>query len=132
MSKIGFNWVTPIFCVSDLNLSLDYYAKTLGFEVNWVWSEQKAFDEKEKPTFACICRGEISIFLCENGQGNPGAWLCLNLSSAEALQKIYTEYRNNSALIVEEPQDCSWGMREMVVEDPDGNTLRIGCAIEST
>ena len=35
-----------------------------------------------------------------------------------------------AADIVEEPTDCSWGMREMLVRDPDKNTFRIGCVIE--
>lgn len=131
MSRVGFTWVTPVLCVSDLVKSLEHYDQVLGFEKAWAWSEKEAFDEKKRPTFACVCRGEISIFLCEKGQGNPGAWLSLNVGSLNELQEIFAEYKNSSANIIEEPQDYSWGMREMLVQDLDGNTFRIGCSLNS-
>ena len=50
--------------------------------------------------------------------------------TAWELQSLFEEYRTSGAKIIEEPHDCSWGMREMIVEDPDGNTFRMGCLIE--
>ncbi len=128
--RVGFSWVTPVLCVSDMIASLDHYEKVLGFEIAWQWSESEAFEGPEKPTFACVCRGEISLFLCEQGQGNPGSWLSLNLRTLDELEQIHKEYLKAGASIIEEPQDCSWGMREMWVEDPDGNTFRIGSPLD--
>ncbi len=130
MQKPGFSWLTPVLCVSNLAQSLEHYERVLGFEVAWKWSENEAFDETDKPTFACVCRGEASIFMCENGQGNPGAWICLTLGSRKELDEVFAEYRKTAADIAEEPTDCPWGMREMLVRDPDKNTFRIGCVIE--
>ena len=127
MKQPGFTWLTPVLCVTDLAASLDHYESVLGFAVAWKWSEDSAFDEDAKPTFACVNRGECSIFLCQNGQGTPGAWICLNLDSREALEEVYAEYRQSAADIVEAPTDCPWGMREMIVRDPDKNVFRIGC-----
>lgn len=126
MSKAGFNWITPVLCVSNLSQSLKHYETVLGFDISWQWSEGEAFDEGEKPTFACVSRGEICIFLCERGQGNPGSWICLNVEDRAALDSVYREYQARTADIVEAPTDCPWGMREMLVRDPDGNTFRIG------
>lgn len=131
MAKIGFNWITPVVCVSDLPRSLEHYESVLGFDINWAWSEGQEFEEKTSPTFACVCRGEISIFLCEKGQGNPGSWLCVNVANVDELEAIFAEYKDSGANIVEPPQDYSWGMREMVVQDQDGNTLRVGCSVEN-
>ena len=130
MSKVGFSWMTPVLCVTDLVKSLEHYQKVLGFDISWQWSENDAFDEKSAPTFACACRGEISVFLCEKGQGNPGTWLSLNVKNKDELEQLFLEYKNSSAHIEEEPVDCSWGMREMLVKDLDGNTFRIGCPLE--
>lgn len=130
MSKPGFSWVTPILCVSDLPGSLEHYEQTLGFEIAWRWSETEAFETPDHPTFACVCRGDISLFLCENGQGNPGSWICLNVRNADELDALHQEYRRSSADIAEPPSDRSWGMREMLIRDPDANVLRIGCVIE--
>lgn len=130
MSKPGFDWMTPVLCVNDLASSLRHYEQVLGFEVSWKWSDTDAFDDTDEPTFACVCRGDCSIFLCQQGQGKPGAWICFNVCTLEELEQVYQEYRASSADIVEAPVDCPWGMREMLVRDPDGNTFRIGCHLE--
>lgn len=130
MNKPGFSWLTPVLCVSNLPKSLEHYETVLGFDVSWKWSEGEEFNETSHPTFACVNRGDICIFLCENGQGSPGAWICLNVSSPEELQEVFVEYHNTSANIIEDPKDYSWGMREMLVKDLDGNTFRIGCQLE--
>lgn len=129
MSKPGFCWITPVLCVNDLVASLEHYEKVLGFDRTWQWSEASAFEEPERPTFACVSRGEYSLFLCEKGQGNPGAWICLQVRTRDELETLFEEYKASGATIIEEPQDCSWGMREMVVQDLDRNTFRIGTPI---
>ncbi len=126
-----FTWQTPVLCVSDLSASLRHYQEVLGFGVSWAWNDDEAFENPEKPTFACVYRGECFIFLCEQGQGNPGSWLCMNLESLEELERVHKEYQASGAEIVEPPTDCSWGMREMIVRDLDGNTFRIGCALSN-
>lgn len=130
MKKPGFTWLTPVLCVTDLRKSLIHYEQVLGFEVSWQWSEDDAFEQASKPTFACVTRGDCSIFLCDNGQGNLGAWLCLNLGTLEELDQVFWEYKESGANIVEAPTDCSWGMREMLVQDLDGNVFRVGCQLE--
>lgn len=126
VTKPGFSWITPVLWVNDLVVSLEHYEKVLGFDRTWQWSEEKAFDEPARPSFACISRGEISLFLSEKAQGHSGTWLCLNVRMREELATLFEEYKASGATILEEPRDRSWGMREMVVQDPDGNTFRIG------
>ena len=130
MAKPGFSWLTPVLCVTDLSKSLRHYETVLGFEISWQWSEGAAFDEASKPTFACVARGECSLFLCENGQGQAGSWICLNVCNPTELDQIFEEYQKNAADIVEAPVDCPWGMREMQVRDIDKNVFRIGCPME--
>ena len=131
MTKPGFNWVTPIFCVTDLAKSLTHYRDVLGFDISWTWSEEDAFEEEDRPTFACVCRGKCSLFLCEKGQGNPGGWVYYDVKTAADLQTIYLEYQASGADIAAAPEDYSWGMRELIVRDLDGNTFRIGCQSEN-
>ena len=130
MDKPPFTWVSPILCVNDLSKSLGHYRDVLGFDVAWSWSQERAFEQPEHPTFACVCRGEVSLFLCEQGQGHPGAWVVFNVASAAEVDRVHEEFRQSGARILEEPQDRSWGLREMHVEDLDGNTLRIGAVID--
>jgi uncharacterized glyoxalase superfamily protein PhnB len=129
MSKPSFNSLTPILCVNDLVTSLKHYEKVLGFAKTWQWSEARRFDEPDMPSFACVTRGDCSVFLCEKGQGTPGAWICLNVPTRNDLDNLFKEYQASGAIILEEPKDRPWGMREMRVRDLDGNTFRIGVAV---
>lgn len=129
MSKPGFSSIRPVLCVDNVRRSLDHYRDVLGFAISWNWSEEESFSGSAEPSFACVCRGDCSLFLCEQGQGNPGTWICLNVASLEALDEIHEEYRHSGADIVRPPTDCVWGMREMEVRDIDGNVFRIGCPL---
>lgn len=131
MSKPGFTWMTPVLCVDSVRRSLEHYKDVLGFEIAWDWSEEESFDGSDEPTFACVCRGDCTLFLCKQGQGNPGTWICLNVASMEALDEIHREYQRSGADIVQPPTDCVWGMREMEVADLDGNMFRIGCPLDN-
>lgn len=125
-----FTFVTPIFRVENLSSSLLYYQEKFGFDVAWQWSSDEAFDEKESPKFACVCNGEVSIFLSERHQGTPGAWLVLNVSSPKDVDTLHEEYLSRETKIVENPEAKTWGMYEMLVEDLDGNRMRIGAVME--
>jgi len=127
MHKPEFSWITPVLWVNDLVKSLAHYEEVLGFHVAWKWSETETFEDPDHPTFACVSRGECSLFLCEKGQGNPGSWICLNVNSREELNQLFKEYTKSGADIVEKPLDRSWGMCEMIVRDLDANVFRMGC-----
>ncbi|NQZ69643.1 MAG: VOC family protein [Lentisphaeria bacterium] len=126
--KPDFKFVTPILCVNNVADSLKHYEDILGFKIEWAWSEE-GFGTG-LPTFACVVRGDISYFLAEQSQGTPGAWSSLFLDNRDDLDAIYNEYQASGAKILEAPEDKSWGMREMLVEDIDGNKFRIGCSLE--
>lgn len=130
--SVGFTYSTPILCVNDLAASLVHYVEVLGFLVQWKWSAEQAFDEAAAPTFACVQRGEVALFLCHQGQGQPGAWLSLHLASLEDVAAIHAELVAAGATISEPPADRPWGMREMHVQDLDGNTFRIGAPLSSS
>lgn len=112
-----FQGVIPILCVSDFRASMAYYTEKLGFRKIWDWGEPKSF--------GCVSRDGVELFFCLNGQGRPGTWLYLNVADVDALHE---ELRGRGAKITRPPADESWGMRELLVEDPDGHTFRFGQA----
>jgi predicted enzyme related to lactoylglutathione lyase len=112
-----FEGVTPILNVKDFTASMDYYVTKLGFEKKWDWDDP--------PTFGCVRRGEVSIFLCEGGQGQPGTWMYVSMDDVDAL---YAEYQKSGAIIRQPPRNYPWGSREMNVEDLDGHRLRMASA----
>ena len=124
-----FTGVVPVVNVKNVGDSLRYYTEVLGFEKAWVWSDTTELFEGENPDFACIRRGDVSFFLDHGMQGNPGAWCSLFLDTLEELSAMHHEYMQSGARITSPPEDKVWGMREMLVEDLDGNVFRIGTAL---
>ena len=120
--QVVFTEGHPILNVKNVVESLDYYCNTLGFQDVFHWSHEDTFPW----TFAQVCRGNFFVYLCQQAQGGPGMWMYLNLASSEDLTALYQEYQAHAAKITEPPTDQSWGMREMLIEDLDGHTLRIG------
>lgn len=110
-----FEEAVPILNVKDLPASMDYYVQKLGFKKEWDWGEP--------PTFGCVRRGKVEIFLCQGCQGQPGTWISIFMDDVDAL---YEEYRKSGAIILEEPKNYPWEVREMQVEDLDGHHFRMG------
>ena len=118
---VTFCGLTPILNVKDVPASIEYYVSKLGFNKNWDWP-------CDGPrTFAAVGRGEISIFLCQGGQGQSGTWMSVFVDDTDALHE---EYKASGAKIMDPPADCPWGMREMRVTDLDEHVIRFGHSIE--
>jgi catechol 2,3-dioxygenase-like lactoylglutathione lyase family enzyme len=112
VSVVTFEGGNPIFRVRSLAASIDYYVRVLGFKLDW----------GGPGIIACVSRGRFHLFLCEGDQGNPGSWVWIGVTDADAL---CDEYRATGAKIRHPPTNYSWAY-EMQVEDLDGNVLRLG------
>src|SRR6185437_10752759 len=110
-----FMHVNPILYSSNLRRSLSYYTEVLAFENKWEWGKP--------PTFGGVLKDGVQIFFCEGGQGNPGTWLSIFTSNVD---EYFETIRARGARIVSKPETMGWGVREMLVEDPDGHKIRFG------
>jgi uncharacterized glyoxalase superfamily protein PhnB len=110
--SVEFGNATPILRVVDLDASLEYYVRALGFSVHW-----------REGGFASVGRGKASLMLCEGGQGHSGTWLWLAVNDADA---AHEELQTRGASIRHPPTNYPWGSREVHVTDPDGHVLRLG------
>jgi uncharacterized glyoxalase superfamily protein PhnB len=121
LSVNQFEHAIPIFAVTDVPKALDYYVDKLGFRAAFTW--------EDPPTFATVARDDARIFLSaghESGQPT-GTWISIFLPDVDALHREYVE---RGALIVTPPADYPWGVREMRVQDPDGNVIRMSSGSE--
>ena len=115
-----FNTIVPIIYSSDVTKSLTYYTDVLGFEDKWEWGSP--------PTFGGVHRNSVEIFFCEKGQGNPGTWLSIMVDNVD---DYYERIKSKGATIITEPKSMEWGIREMLVQDPDGHIIRFGHSISN-
>jgi predicted enzyme related to lactoylglutathione lyase len=104
--------VTPILPVRQLEASINFYVKVLGFSVDFVGPGR----------FASVSRDRCHLFLCENCQGNPGVWVWIGVDDVE---RLLEECRTKGIEARHPPTNYSWAY-EMQLEDPDGNVLRVG------
>lgn len=110
-----FESAVPILNVKDVTASIAYYVEKLGFYKEWDWGSP--------PSFGCVFRDSIRIFLCHSAQGARGMWISIFIRDVDAL---YEDYKKSGAIIRQAPANFPWGLREMNVEDIDGHRLRIG------
>lgn len=113
-----FQSIIPILYSDNVKISIDYYVNILGFENSWCWDDE--------PGFGGVDNGEVRIFFCKGAQGHPGTWLAINVYDVD---EYYEVTKKKGAKIISEPQSYEWGMREMLVEDPDGHKIRFGNGI---
>jgi RNA polymerase sigma factor (sigma-70 family) len=120
-NKLAVVQATPILKVNDIEASLDFYTNRLGFEKLWAWGEP--------PTFAAVARDGMRIYLAAGDMGHAGTWIYLTVTDVDAL---FQEISDRGLDGVEPPVDHPWGMREILVADPDGHRIRIGSIVDKS
>jgi glyoxylase I family protein len=109
--------------VKDVNRSIDFYTKQLGFKL----------DQKHPPAFAQVSVGDLKLilsapgcfgFACDAGwTQDPGGWNRVILqvkdlpAHIEALKKAGLRFRNQ--------MESGPGGKQIQLEDPDGNPLEL-------
>lgn len=107
----------PRLPVSDMERSIGYYQEALGFRLGWRTADGG---------LAALYSGHIEIVLlvpCA-GDGSPpphSAYVYV-----EDPDSLCTEYQQAGADVVEWVASRPYGMRDFVVQDPDGHRFRLG------
>jgi predicted enzyme related to lactoylglutathione lyase len=111
-AQARFECIEPILCVRDMALTVGFYKDVLGFE-NAAWGTDD---------FTHVSRDGTGIYLCREGQGQPGAWIWIGVDDVE---NLHEDYKARGIKIRLPPTNYPWAL-EMQIEDPDGNVLRMG------
>jgi len=116
--------VTPQFRITDARRSTPFYVDGLGFKIDWEHRFEPGF-----PVFMSLTRAGQTIFLTEHaGDCKVGGAAYFVVPDVDA---CYEEFASRGVVPTETPEDKSWGPREMVVTDPDGNRLRFASQVAS-
>jgi ankyrin repeat protein len=112
---VSFEHATPILPVHDFARAMAHYQQQLGFKKRWAWGEPESF--------GCVERDDVSLFLsAEDTPRLPRTAVFIDVEEVDALHR---EYLHSGATIREAPTDQPWGSREMLIEDLEGNRLRL-------
>jgi predicted lactoylglutathione lyase len=111
----------PEIPVSDLEAAAEYYAKRLGFEVDW---------KEEGIGLAGISKGQCRIFLADSEyrERNRNGWpvlTWLNLDSKEKVDDLHRQWKASGARLLSVPESKPHGLHEFTAADLDGNLFRV-------
>lgn len=106
----------PVLFVTDVDRSIDFYVKQLGFKQNWRYEDD---DGSGKAWVAQVSRPGVELILDGNGlrPEKVGKGLMFISLDQDVLNALRTELEGRGVDV----KDGKWGYRVMVVADPDGN-----------
>src|SRR5690348_13579047 len=110
-----FQHAVPILYASDVGKSIQYYTEVFGLTNHWCWDDAASFGG--------VSKDGVELFFCKGGQGHPGTWLSIMVNDVDGLYQRILEKKGK---VLSPPKDMEWGLREMLVEDPDGHIIRFG------
>ena len=107
----------PHLPVSDVDASVTYYEEALGFRLAWQTTDRK---------LSALASGPIEMLLLVpwDGEGPPppqSAYVYVEDPDA-----LCAEYQAAGARIIDPVASRSYGMRDFVVDDPDGHRFTLG------
>jgi catechol 2,3-dioxygenase-like lactoylglutathione lyase family enzyme len=103
----------PVLFVTDIDASVDFYVKQLGFTQEW------RYEEEGKPCVAQVGRQGCALILSSQWPNKVGKALMFISLDVEVLDAVRAEYEARGVDV----KDGQWGYRLMVITDPDGNEL---------
>jgi catechol 2,3-dioxygenase-like lactoylglutathione lyase family enzyme len=114
--------IIPVFHVTDMKKSLDFYTKVLGFQLK--------FPDLPKDPVINITNDYADIQL-SSIDGTTRAVVNVRVGDVDSLFESFVERgldtsRKKESPVHQGPLDQTWGMREFYVTDHDGHTLRFG------
>ena len=107
----------PSLPVEEVPRAADYYTISLGFEVVF----------RSGVTFAIVRRDNVELGLsqaaCSGALAGTAACYC---KLSQGIDALYAEYHTRGVSIRHELRDESYGMREFMIADADGNRINFG------
>jgi len=119
MSESKLQAFAPIFQVANLQRSIDYYTRALGFDLGWTAGEP--------PNRASLCRDSVEITI----ETDPSPVRAKAYVQVSGVDEIYARAATAGASITVPLADRFYGMRDGRIVDPDGNELHIGEPMKS-
>ncbi len=119
-----FSHAAPIFPVSDVAKSIEYYKHMLGFEVMFTWGEL--------PSYAVLKRDDaVSLHLSLRDENfKPASRHVTLYVFVYNVDDVYNDFVGKGVTILNPVGDREYGMRDFDIEDPDGFILSFGTGLD--
>ena len=116
-----FGRVAPTIPVRNIDRALGFYRDVLGFEVS--------FTNGAPISFSAIKQGQAELHL----RVDPGRASATHVHlMVDNLDDVYQALNQAGAKILQPPMLQPWGLRDLVVIDPDGNSFEIAESVSDS
>ncbi len=114
----------PVLHMTNADAAEAFYCRLLGFRREF---EVPASETQRDPCYMGLARDGAVLHLSSHaGDGVTGGVVYVTSDDVDAL---HAEFVAKDVRIHIAPVDQTWGMRELYVRDPDGNSVRFGAPI---
>ncbi|WP_281249453.1 VOC family protein [Lentzea xinjiangensis] len=119
-ARLGVTVRACVLPYRDLDASVTFYRDVLGWEVR-VRAGSGTERWVEVGPSAPLATSVVLVPFAEAG-GDSGV---IYLSTEDGVDIVFAAVLTTDAEVVQEPTDQPWGVRDFVLRDPAGNTIRI-------
>ena len=109
-----FTSLTPIFSVSDLSKSIEFYTKTLGFQIDFIYGEPQFY--------AGLFKDNVKLHLVSKNLRQPAGSGNLSILTNE-VDDLYEKLVDSKVEIIVPPDDRDYDLRDFSCKDLDGNII---------
>jgi catechol 2,3-dioxygenase-like lactoylglutathione lyase family enzyme len=114
----------PVLHITNADASEAFYCGLLGFRREF---QVPASETNRDPCYMGVSRDGAVVYLSSHaGDGVSGGAVYFLSDDVDAL---HAEFVAKNVRIHIAPVDQTWGMRELYVRDPDGNSVRFGAPL---
>jgi len=125
-----FYGVVPVFLVDDVLAAATYYRDNLSFEVDFVVGDPAAFGSVSRDE-AVINFSKAEPAGRRNSTTAAGAGNGVDIYIVVSdIDGLYTDFKAHGVRILAELESHSYGMRDFVIEDPNGYRISLAEEIE--
>lgn len=120
MGKARIHSAVPVIATDDVQASVEYFVRTLGFDADFVWGDP--------PVYAGVTSGEVEIYFAKD----PATAAAIRQHAlapdlflwVRGIDALYAQHTAAGATIAEPLTDKPWGARQYVLRDPNGYHLK--------
>ena len=116
--------ITPVLRVHDIDLSLSFYTRVLGFE-----GEGGLPGLDGRTVCAEAYLGEARVLFSRRERYPSGAELYITLPERIELDRFYASLKARAVCIIDDMHHELWGDRAFTILDLDGNRLTFAQAV---
>ena len=111
-----WNFMNPVFEVSDIAAAHGYYRDVLGLSPTWTYEDRAGG----------LAIGSLELYLSRSDEPSP-SHVAVFVDNADG---AHAHYGAAGAEIVKELETQPWGTRGFTVRDPDGNLIDIAHPVD--